>query len=123
MKELKPVSEENGREQDWSVYVDSDDHVAHYVFGFEHADVTDLEAYEIPNTPYLLVTCTFPHAQRPNFLNAVSALPAYMEYMEKEDYEAVRDNVLDLLVSSLEAHRGNARKNDGYGPCGMFCTG
>ena len=94
----KPVIQSDAQETDRCVYIDTVDHLAHYMFDDEHVDLTVIHEYEITGTLYLLVFCSFPRAQTRNFLRAAGTLPPFMESMGYEDYTEVRAEFMDGMI-------------------------
>ena len=83
--------------------------MADVLFTCEHVDTEIRNEYILRNSPYRIVECRIPVAQRESFLNCMDLLPAAMEYNSMTDFEDYCRNFMekaDRMLAREEAPGG-----------------
>ena len=71
----------------WFAYFDTHDHLADFLFEYEHVNITVEGEFGDEEEPYKIILCRIAREDRESFLHAVELLPSLMEYVGKTDYD------------------------------------
>jgi len=88
---------------DHYVYFDTDKHLADFLFAREKVTVEPEEERSGENGFCRIIRCRVPRVQREAFRRAMDALPDWMAYVGRRDYDAY---CLSVLMDAVESSAG-----------------
>jgi len=92
---------------DCFAYVDTEEHLAGFLFSYERVGMTIEEEFGADGDPYRIILCRVPRERRAAFLKVIDLLPGLMAYAGRKDYDAY---CTDLMTRAAQCFRaGPAR--------------
>ena len=98
---LNTVNRSSG--YDRFAYYDTDKYLADYLFAREKVDVTVEKEIVNKTDPYRIIRCRVPRDQREAFQRALDAMPDWLAYVGRKDYDAY---CLSVLLDAVQHTAG-----------------